>query len=310
MHKYIKRILFFLSILLLQFSYENKLAGSASCDGFNFDGEFSEQLNLDFSETSFKENHIFETSFLEIVSCRSVSFCDGYAELVESWKAFKNAGLDDLARNTDQLAKFDALAKSNNLVLDAKGLEDLLKLPSTKIDAATGLPLKWDNPDKVLDAVQRASDANVNGLTVTHKKFPAPADGSDSYTLRNAKIYQAEASGDAGLEFRIGNAGWDDIDDAGILIDRKWGHGSTIFEKVDDGLGNISYNVKPGKDYRVDDIMKTAKRQVDNAGGNPIRWEVETEIGAEAIQDLFLKSQDPAIRKIKVKHVAQIAPKN
>ena len=122
-------------------------------------------------------------------------------ELVEGWKVFKKAGFDDLALNTKQLKQFSEIAGNNNLNIDAKGLEDLLKAPSAKIDKATGLPLKWDHPDQILDAVQRASDANISGLSISHKKFPTLANGTDNFVLKNAKQYQAEASFDAGLSF-------------------------------------------------------------------------------------------------------------
>ncbi len=113
MHKYIKCILFFLSILLLKFSFGSNLVGSNSFESFNLDFEFSEQLNPDFSEPGFTENNIFESSFLDVVSCQSKSICDGNAELVESWKKVMNAaenGAPILRKDIDilnSLSKFD-----------------------------------------------------------------------------------------------------------------------------------------------------------------------------------------------------------
>lgn len=68
--------------------------------------EFSETTNsnLEFSKPTFKENHIFEPSFYNNVSCPSISFCGVYAELIDSWKVLDDAGVDDLIRkNIDEL---------------------------------------------------------------------------------------------------------------------------------------------------------------------------------------------------------------
>ena len=73
--------------------------------------------------------------------------------LGKAWDKLDEAGLTALRKDPIQLQKFDNIVKNNNLGLDADGLGDLLKKPTTKIDAATGLPLKWDNPDKVLDCL-------------------------------------------------------------------------------------------------------------------------------------------------------------
>lgn len=96
MHKYIKHILFFLSLFILHFSFGNNLASLSSIEGINVWGiEFSEKTNLNFSEPDFRENYIFEPSFLDVVSCRSVSYFGGYAKLLDSWKILKEANLGD-----------------------------------------------------------------------------------------------------------------------------------------------------------------------------------------------------------------------
>jgi hypothetical protein len=210
--------------------------------------------------------------------------------LVDSWKAFKNAGLDDLAKNTTQLEKFNALAKSNNLGLDAKGLEDLLSAKT----ATKNLP--WEHPDKVLDAVKRASDANIDGVSI--KGFPTPEDGSTSFILNNAKQYQLEASGDALLSFEKNGVSFDNVDAGGILIDRKYGH-SSVFN-ADGTVANPT---------RAKSILEQAKRQLNAVGGDgtKLRWEISSKGGADGIERLFLENAEniPGLDKITVKYITQ-----
>jgi hypothetical protein len=113
--------------------------------------------------------------------------------------------------------------------------------------------LKWDNPDKVLDAVKKASDADIPGLSVSHKKFPGPANGTDNFVLKNAKQYQGEASGDAALSFNKGGVSFDDVAPDGKLVDRKYGHGSSIFDE-DGGVLN---------EERANSIIEQARRQLN-----------------------------------------------
>ena len=44
----------------------------------------------------------------------------------------KNAGLNEIAKDLDQLKKFDKLSKSNNLGLDEAGIVSILKRPASK----------------------------------------------------------------------------------------------------------------------------------------------------------------------------------
>ena len=219
-------------------------------------------------------------------------------DFVDNWKKLDGLGEDviptSLRKNPDFINKFDNVAKNNNLDLDSEGLSNLLKSPSTKLDAATGQPLKWDNPDGVLDGVKRASDANIEGLTVTHKKFPAPADGTDNFVLKNAKQYQGEASLDAGLSFEKGGVSFDNVAADGKLVDRKYGHGKSVFDE--DG-GVINEN-------RASSILKQAQRQLDAVDGDAskLRWEISTPEGAAGIEELFLNNNID----IEVKHVKQL----
>ncbi|MCG8580372.1 MAG: hypothetical protein MI866_10660, partial [Bacteroidales bacterium] len=218
--------------------------------------------------------------FKELTDAESLRKLIDNPDFVDNWKMLDGLGEDvipsSLRKNPDFINKFDNVVKNNNLGLGSDGLSDLLKSPSTKLDAATGQPLKWDNPDGVLDGVKRASDANIEGLTVTHKKFPAPADGTDNFVLKNAKQYQAEASLDAGLSFEKGGVSFDNVDDAGKLIDRKYGH-SSIF----DDAGNVV------DQNRTKSILEQARRQLNAADGTPVKWEISTLKGAEDIQDFF-----------------------
>ncbi len=110
--KQIKRILSFLLILLLQLSFVNSFASVyLNKDKVVSRIEFSETTNSnpEFSKPDFKENHIFKHSFLKVVTCRSVSFCDGYTELVESWKFLSNGKAS--LRSIDNINAAHALAR-------------------------------------------------------------------------------------------------------------------------------------------------------------------------------------------------------
>jgi len=229
-----------------------------------------------------EQQSVFKADFATFTDEVKLKFFEN-PELVESWKSFKNAGLDDLARNTTQLEKFNALAKSNNLGLDAKGLEDLLSART----ATKNLP--WEHPDEVLDAVKRASDANIDGVSI--KGFPTPEDGSTSFILNNAKQYQLEASGDALLSFEKNGVSFDNVTSDGTLIDRKYGHGASVFN-ADGTVKNQS---------RAQSILKQGRAQIDAADGMPVKWEVSTELGADGIQNLF----DNASIDIEVVYVPQ-----
>lgn len=149
---------------------------------------------------------------------------------------------------------------------------------------------KWDNPEAVADALKKVSDGGVDGVSLSHKKFPTPADGSDSFTLKNAKQYQLEASGDAALSFNKNGVSFDNIAN-GKLIDRKFGH-SSVF----DSAGNVANSA------RADSLVEQARRQLNAAGGNPVRWEISSVGGTNGIKRLF---RDRGIN-IEVVHVPQI----
>ena len=149
----------------------------------------------------------------------------------------------------------------------------------------------WDNPEAVLDGLKRASSANIPGMKVSHMKFNTPADGNTSYVLSNAKQYQKEASGDAGLSFNLNNVSFDNVSADGRLVDRKWGHSTSIFNS--DG--------SPHNNSRVTSMIDQADRQIAAANGKPIRWEISTKLGAEGIQDLFDANDIP----IDVKYIPQ-----
>lgn len=109
--------------------------------------------------------------------------------------------------------------------------------------------------------------------------------------LSNAKKYQAEASGDAALSFEKNGVSFDNIKD-GKLIDRKYGHGDSVF--------NADGSVK--NQTRANSIREQGIRQIEAADGAPVKWEVSTQKGADGIQDLF----DNAGIDIEVVHVPQI----
>jgi len=127
---------------------------------------------------------------------------------------------------------------------------------------------------------------------------------STAYILKNAKQYQQEASGDAALSFEKGGVSWDNLDEAGKLVDRKYGHGNSIFQEIDDGLGGTKISVKNTK--RRDAIIAQARSQVMAAGGTPIKWEISTDLGARGIRELFSESDNSLIRNIEVVYVPQV----
>ncbi|MEN8194700.1 MAG: hypothetical protein ABFS12_17905 [Bacteroidota bacterium] len=151
--KQIKHILSFFLLLILQLSYANSFANIYSNEGLcvgNIDLSETGKLNSDFSKPTFKENHIFELSFHDDLSCPSVSNCEVYDELVESWKSFKNAGLDDLARNTDNLDALNKALKQGDY--DAAYFENLLKTKSDPQKFIDDYVKKLGDDGKFLDA--------------------------------------------------------------------------------------------------------------------------------------------------------------
>lgn len=113
----IKHIIFIFLLLILQLSSTNSFA-SVCLREENVDNriEFSEKSFSVFSEHGFKENHIFEASFHEFASSRSVSLFDGYAELVEGWKILSNGKAS--LRNIDNVKAIDAFKKANPGIAD------------------------------------------------------------------------------------------------------------------------------------------------------------------------------------------------
>lgn len=108
----IKQILSFLLLLILQISFANSFASGFSNEELCvFSIENSEKPNSDFLEADFEENNIFEPSYYEFVSFPTISFCDGYPELVDSWNTFKNAGLDDLATDVKVLESYSKVKR-------------------------------------------------------------------------------------------------------------------------------------------------------------------------------------------------------
>ncbi len=201
------------------------------------------------------------------------------AGCVRAWEKMilsTDDGIKLLRKNPVQLQKFDDLVASNNLGLDADGILDVLNAASKK-------GYTWDFPENILDAVKRASDANIPGLKVGHKKFPESAESGGGYLIP-AKKYQKAASGDANLSFELNGRSFDDISLDGKLIDRKFGYGNSIFEKIEE-FEEVIYNAT--NDNRVRSLLTQAKGQLHDANGKPIRWEVSTPLGSEGIRALF-----------------------
>ncbi len=153
--KQLKYILSFL-LILLQLSFTNSFASVSSCEKICVNHiEFSEIVkpNSDFSELHFKENYILEASIHELVSFRSISFCDGYAELVEAWEmAAKHA---DLRTNTT------ALSKLNDIAGRGRGI-DKTKLKAA-LDGDLGDILNKATGDDLTNILNRLDAEHVTG---------------------------------------------------------------------------------------------------------------------------------------------------
>ena len=99
-------------------------------------------------------------------------------------------------------------------------------------------------------------------------------------------------------------ASFDDFKD-GVLIDRKFGHGNSIFLKEGSELSEINII----NHDRVNSLIEQARRQILSAGNRKIRWEIQTELGAEGLKQVFnnplLKTTYPGIdfTKLEIKYV-------
>ena len=174
MLKLLKHILSFFLLLILQISFANSFASFCfNKDNFVSRVEFSETAKSipAFSKTDFKENHIFEPSYHDIVSCPTISYCVVYAELVEAWNIVKSSGFDDLARNTDVLDEVLKLQSKtlNGNPLDVqklfnngfgKTLNNLSDADKTKMLARMN---EW-GADKVDDLARRLGKGNYPEL--------------------------------------------------------------------------------------------------------------------------------------------------
>ncbi len=138
--------------------------------------------------------------------------------------------------------------------------------------------------ENILEAIKRASDANIPELKVVHKKF-AESIGSGGSYLIPAKNYQKSASGDANLSFEVGGRSFDDIGLDGKLIDRKYVYGNSIFDEIEDEFGEVLLKVT--NETRIKAVLRQAKGQLNAANDKPIRWEISNQTGADGISGVF-----------------------
>jgi hypothetical protein len=110
--------------------------------------------------------------------------------------------------------------------------------------------------------------------------------------LKNAKKYQEEGSGDAGISIKKNGVSFDAVDE-GVLVDRKYGHGASIFDRDGDVINQ----------RRAESLLEQALRQRDAVGGDDskIKWEISTKAGADGISALFARNGI----NFEVKHVVQ-----
>ena len=128
------------------------------------------------------------------------------------------------------------------------------------------------------------------GAKMGHKKFPEAANGSAGGALVPAKLYQKNASGDANLSFIVNDVSFDNVTDAGELIDRKFGYANSIFiNSVFDKVNKefVEINLKVHNPDRIGSLLDQARRQIDAANGKQIVWEVPFPLAKEGIDAVF-----------------------
>jgi len=223
-----------------------------------------------------------------------VFFADNPGSGFKAWRGMYTSpdpGIKALRTDLSSLQRYNDLVRNNNLRLDTDGISDILNAASKKGQA-------WDHPEAVLQAIARSSEANVSNLRISHKKFPEPGDGSDPFVLKNAKQYQKEASGDAGLSFDVNGTSFDNLTNIGKHVDRKYGH-SAVFH-ADGTVKNNS---------RANSLLDQAERQINAVGGDAskLRWEISSTGGTNGITKLFLDNPRgfPGLEDLEVIHVPQ-----
>jgi hypothetical protein len=160
--KPIKHILYFLLILILQLSFANSFAGVFAdkklCVGSIEFSETSKPVS-GFEKHGFKENIIFKASFLDVVPCSSISLCDGYAELVESWKVLE--GSDDLRKNIDALETIEYYTKNVNSNVDE--LTSSFKSATNKEDWFSGKIAEIRSKARSLPGTSKGNGVVIEG---------------------------------------------------------------------------------------------------------------------------------------------------
>lgn len=157
-----------------------------------------------------------------------------------------------------------------------------------------------ENPN-VYDAWERVAKADVEGLKLKYKKFP---EKEGNYVLEQAKKYQAKFSGDANLSFEHNGVSFDDFKD-GVLVDAKYGHGNSVFNKISDAewedldIGDLIKN-----EQRATSLVNQARRQIGAIQGTALKieWHISTELGAKGIEKLL---QSRNMFDITVKFIAK-----
>ena len=75
-----------------------------------------------------------------------------------------NTCLSVIKRDSVALAQLNKLSNSNNLGLSETDITDIIKQPFEKGQ-------QWDYPKEVLNSLERASDASIPGLEISHLNF-------------------------------------------------------------------------------------------------------------------------------------------
>jgi hypothetical protein len=74
------------------------------------------------------------------------------------------------------------------------------------------------------------------------------------------------------------------------LVDRKFGHGNSIFKEINNGVGEV--NIVVHNDARIEAIFDQLSKQLKavSNNGSKVKWEISTELGAKGIEELFKRN--------------------
>lgn len=195
---------------------------------------------------------------------------------------------------------------------------------------------QWQDPEAVINILELAVNANLEHLVIRFHAFPFQK--NYGHVNVEAGRYQAEASaiinsdgtlktlGDPHLSIEVSRPTGPDVKFDGLrrdsdgttyLIERKFGHGPSAFNIEYDANGKvINVTDKAPSHNRVNKLADQLRAHIDAhdflpsdvKGRVKIRWEIQTQAGADAI-NFILKSRFPTkLNLVGIEHVPFIGP--